>query len=228
MFRLFHRAQPALGPRHPYHPGWLEYTPTITVRNQRLRLRPLEKNDGDLWSEMRIYDQHHLQPVEPTVGTYWEKAHSVQAWREMYINLRQSAYAGHLLPFVIELNGEFAGQLTIGNIQHGTVSDAWIGYWVFSAHTGKGVATAACALGIDHAFARVGLHRLTATHLPDNHASNKVLTANGFKQEGYLRKNLHINGQWRDHILLGLTRDDYPTTATNRLMAAGKIQKHFR
>lgn len=74
---------------------------------------------------------------------------------------------------VIELDGRFVGQLTIGNIQHGGISDAWIGYWVSSAVTGRGIATAACALGVDHAFRRIGLHRLTATYLPSNPASGR-------------------------------------------------------
>src|SRR5699024_571571 len=79
--------------------------------------------------------------------------------------------------------GQFAGQLTLGNIQHGGISDCWIGYWVYSKYTGAGVATAACGLGVDHAFRRIGLHRITATYMPENPASGKVLMANGFRKK---------------------------------------------
>ena len=106
---------------------------------------------------------------------------------------------------VIEVDGAFAGQVTLGNIQHGIVSECWIGYWVHSPFMGRGVATLACALGVDHAFARVGLHRLTATYLPDNPASGTVLEHNGFREEGYLHRNLHIDGQWRDHLTFVVT-----------------------
>ncbi|MFS0468126.1 GNAT family N-acetyltransferase, partial [Corynebacterium striatum] len=86
-----------------------------------------------------------------------------------------------------------------------------------------GVATAACALGVDHAFRRVGMHRVTATYLPDNPASGKVLKACGFREEGYLRRNLHINGAWRDHHFVALNREDFSTTAVDRLRSAGRI-----
>ena len=65
-----------------------------------------------------------------------------------------------MLPYVIELDGEFSGQLTIGNVTHGALRSAWIGYWVASSATGGGVATAALALGLDHGFGPVRLHRV--------------------------------------------------------------------
>ena len=75
---------------------------------------------------------------------------------------------------------------------------------------------------MDHAFARVGLHRLTATYLPDNPASGKVLEHNGFREEGYLHRNLHIDGQWRDHHLVALNADDFASCAVHRLRQAGR------
>ena len=59
-----------------------------------------------------------------------------------------------MLPYAIEVNGVFCGQLTIGNVTHGALRSAWIGYWVSSAVTGRGVATAALALGSTIASAR--------------------------------------------------------------------------
>ena len=48
-----------------------------------------------------------------------------------------------MLPYSIELNGEFCGQLTVGNVTDGALRSAWIGYWVSSSVTGGGVATGA-------------------------------------------------------------------------------------
>ena len=42
-----------------------------------------------------------------------------------------------MLPYAIELDGQFAGQLTIGNVTHGALRSAWIGYWVASGVTGE-------------------------------------------------------------------------------------------
>ena len=73
-----------------------------------------------------------------------------------------------MLPYVIEVDGQFSGQLTIGNVTHGALRSAWIGYWVASVATGGGVATAALALGLDHCFGPVMLHRVEATVRPEN------------------------------------------------------------
>ena len=54
--------------------------------------------------------------------------------------------------------------------------------------------------------------------------SGKVLKLNGFREEGYLRRNLHIDGQWRDHHLVALNADDFPTTAVQRLREAGRVR----
>lgn len=217
-------ASPATGSRHPIHPGWPEATRTVRLPSgARLRLRPLLSSDGAAWSQLRILDEQWLRPVEPTVAGRWETAHNAEAWRTNFSNLRGWATKGVVVPFVIELNGEFAGQVTIGNIQQGSIGEAWIGYWVASPHMGQGVATAACALGTDHGFSRVGLHRLTATFLPDNPASGRVLELVGYRREGFLRGNLHIDGRWQDHHFVAQNVDDHPESAIARLTEAGRL-----
>lgn len=217
---------PAQGSVHPQHPGWGEFTRTITLPDgAQLRLRPLAYKDGEDWCHQRLEDREILEPVEPTVEHGWVHAHSMKAWRAYFINLRQAADAGVVVPMVIEVDGRFAGQLTLGNIQQGIISECWVGYWVFSQYQGRGVATAACALGVDHAFTRVGIHRVTATYLPFNEASRLVLARNGFTDEGYLRRNLHINGRWQDHHFVAIVRDDYQESCVFRLAAGGRIRR---
>ncbi|MBP3088860.1 N-acetyltransferase [Corynebacterium sp. sy017] len=214
---------PAYGRPHAIHPGWGEHTQTLSLPcGETIRLRPLYYQDGVLWREQRMTDQYSLQEVEPTSVHSWAQTHSHSGWREYFFNAKQSADSGFLVPLVIEVSGEFAGQIVLGNIQHGTTSDCWVGYWVYSAYRGRGIATAACALATDHAFSRVGLHRVYATYLPGNIASQAVLENNGFRSEGLLRQNLHINGQWRDHVLSAQTSQDYPDTCVERLISAGR------
>lgn len=215
MFNFFGRAS---------HPGWPEHTPTVHIPgNSAMRLRPLASGDGRDWARMRIHDESFLRPVEPTVPGTWEEAHSPVAWRANWSNLRRFANDGIIVPLAIELDGRFVGQVTLGNIQHGAIGECWIGYWVYSRYAGRGIATVACALGVDHAFARIGLHRVTATFLPENPASGKVLAKAGFRSEGYLRENLHIDGAWRDHHFVAQNIDDLPGSAVERLAARGKL-----
>ena len=117
--------------------------------------------------------------------------------------------------------GEFCGQLTIGNVTHGALRSAWIGYWVASAATGGGVATAALALGLDHCFGPVMLHRVEATVRPENAASRAVLAKVGFREEGLLRRYLEVDGAWRDHLLVAITVEELDGSAASALVRAG-------
>ncbi|MGN0097164.1 MAG: GNAT family N-acetyltransferase [Corynebacterium sp.] len=193
------------------HPGWPAKTPTIVTGAGRVRLRPLSRRDGRRWSELRNADEHLLRPVEPTVPGQWWEAHTKAMWRRNYSGLTALAAQGVLLPFAIEVDGGFAGQLTLGNVQHGVVCSCWIGYWVYSGVSGRGVASSAVELGVDHAMTQVGMHRVEATVLESNVASRRVLEKVGFREEGLLQRNLHINGQWRDHVLVGLTVEERPS-----------------
>ena len=138
-------------------------------------LRPVKMRDATDWSRLRIRNQNELLPWEPTGAGQWERRHLPSMWGPLFSALKSEARHGTMLPFVIEVDGEYAGQLTVGNIQRGAVRDAWIGYWVDRDHTGKGVAAASVALGVDHCFGPVGLHRLEATVQPENVASQAVL-----------------------------------------------------
>lgn len=222
--RRARRARPATGDPHPDHPGWPEVTETLRLTDGgRLRLRPMTSSDGDPWRAMRIADERFLRPVEPTLPGGWAEGHTPARWWAHFMELRAAANAGTVVPMAIELDGRFVGQVTLGNIQHGPVSECWIGYWVHSACTGRGVATAACALGTDHAFRRVRLHRVTATFLPANPASGRVLHHNGFHDEGVLRGNLHINGRWQDHNFVAQLAGEHRGTCVERLRAARRI-----
>ncbi len=126
-----------------------------------------------------------------------------------------------MLPFVIEVGDRFSGQLTIGNVTHGALRSAWIGYWVSRHVTGGGVATAALALGLDHCFGPVRLHRVEATVRPENAASRTVLAKVGFREEGLLRRYLDIDGGWRDHLLVAMTAEEVDGSVAGRLVRAG-------
>ncbi|MCJ7858096.1 GNAT family N-acetyltransferase [Corynebacterium sp. LD5P10] len=192
------------------HPGWPAKTPVADTDAGRVRLRPLARRDGRRWAEYRNADEHLLRPVEPTVPGEWWEAHTRAMWRRNYAGLMSLATQGVLLPFAIEVDGEFAGQLTLGNVQHGVVCSCWIGYWVYSGFSGRGVGRTAVTLGVDHAMTQVGMHRVEATVLESNVASRRILERIGFREEGLLQRNLHINGQWRDHLLVGLTAEERP------------------
>lgn len=185
-------------------------------------MRAIRLRDGAVWSRLRIRDREHLEPWEPTGELPWDIRHHVSGWPGLCNSLRSEARKGRMLPMVIELDGHFCGQITIGNVIRGALKSAWIGYWVASDVTGLGIGTGALALGLDHAFGPVGLHRIEATVRPENLASQAVLRNVGFREEGFLKKYLDVDGRWRDHILMGMTSEDVSGSVTDLLVRSGK------
>ena len=144
----------------------------------------------------------------------------------MYSGLRGEARRGRMLPYIIEVDGRFSGQLTIGNVTHGALRSAWIGYWVSRQVIGGGVATGALALGLDHCFSAVKLHRVEATVRPENGASRAVLDKVGFREEGLLRRYLDVDGAWRDHLLVAMTVEETEGSVAARLVRQGRARWH--
>ena len=194
----------------------------MRVKAGTVRLRAIRLRDGGAWSRIRLADRAHLEPWEPVAEANWDVRHAISSWPSMCSGLRAEARKGRMLPYAIELDGEFCGQLTIGNVTHGALRSAWIGYWVAKEVNGGGVATAALALGLDHGFGPVMLHRIEATVRPENVASRAVLTKVGFREEGLLRRYLEVDGAWRDHLLVALTLEEVSGSATSALVRSGR------
>jgi len=131
-------------------------------------------------------------------------------------SLQANARAGLGLPYAIEYNGEFAGQLNVSSISYGSLSSATIGYWVSKEFAGKNVTPTAVALATDHCFFGLGLHRMEICIRPENAPSLRVVEKLGFRYEGLRRRYIHINGDWRDHFCFALTVDELPQGVLRR------------
>jgi ribosomal-protein-alanine N-acetyltransferase len=131
-------------------------------------------------------------------------------------SLQANARAGLGLPYAIEYNGEFAGQLNVSSISYGSLSSATIGYWVSEEFAGKSVTPTAVALATDHCFFGLGLHRMEICIRPENAPSLRVVEKLGFRYEGLRRRYIHINGDWRDHFCFALTVDELPQGVLRR------------
>lgn len=130
--------------------------------------------------------------------------------------LHRDARAGRVLPFVVTFDGEVVGQLTIGGIQYGSLRGAHIGYWIAKDFAGRGIISVAVALATDHAFGALRLHRVEVSMRPENAPSRRVAEKLDFQFEGERRRYLHIDGQWRDHLVYVLLADDIPEGVLER------------
>lgn len=88
-------------------------------------------------------------------------------------------------------------------------SRAEIGYTLDPAHWGKGYASEASRLVLDHAFGAMGLQRVFASHFLWNPASGRVLEKAGLTLEGVLRQHVNRRGTFEDCRWFGVTKEDW-------------------
>jgi len=73
---------------------------------------------------------------------------------------------------------------------------------------GLGYATEAAAALLRYGFDQLGLHKISASCDPENIGSVRVLTKIGMRQEGHLRDQHRVRGQWRDRLLFAALAAD--------------------
>ena len=183
-----------------------------TLREGRTSIRPIRLRDARTLERELDENRGWLRKWEAT-NPHGPMNFDVRA---SIRSLQQNARAGLGLPFVIEYDGELAGQLNVSSIAYGSLSSATIGYWVSERFAGKGLTPTAVALATDHCFFGVGLHRMEICIRPENAPSLRVVEKLGFRYEGLRRRYIHINGDWRDHFCFALTVDDVPQGVLRR------------
>ena len=130
---------------------------------------------------------------------YYEKLLDVE--RDLFVRgeaLRFYLFEKHN-PFQI------VGTVSFRDINYASYQlSAKIGYKIDRRFRRRGYAREAITTGCNALFLEEHLHRIEATVLPDNIASQKLLEGLGFEREGYLRQEIRLNGKWHDHILYSL------------------------
>lgn len=171
-------------------------------------LRPLEVSDARAWRETRQRNATWLVRWDATVPPGGDPR--ATSFRTLVRRLRRSAAAGTTLPWAVDVDGRFAGQLTVNNIVRGSALFASAGYWIDQRHAGRGVIPRALAMAIDHCFTQVGLHRIEVCIRPENSNSLRVVEKLGLHEVGYAPRFLHIDGDWRDHRIYAITAEEVP------------------
>jgi ribosomal-protein-alanine N-acetyltransferase len=207
------------------HPGWPATLGQLRVPGGLVGVRPVRLRDGGAWAAIRSRDERHLAPWEPDTPGLWAQRNTVAEWPARWGALRSLGRRGLGLPFAITVDGEFAGQVMVGNVVRDPLWSAYVGYWVGSHAVLGGVTTAAVALVLDHCFGPVGLHRIEATVRPENIASRRVLEKLGFREEGLFRRYLNVDGAWRDHLCYALTIEELEVGLVERLIRDGRAQR---
>ncbi|HET8958231.1 MAG TPA: GNAT family protein [Microcella sp.] len=192
-----------------------------TLRAGATVLRPIRVRDARILERELVDNRSWLRPWEatsPNQNVAWDTKGSIRG-------LLQQARAGSGLPFVIEYEGAFAGQLNVSQMTYGSLASSTLGYWVAERFAGKGLTPTAVALATDHLFFSVGLHRMEICIRPENAPSLRVVEKLGFRYEGLRRRYIHIDGDWRDHFCFALTVEEVPVGVLQR-WKQGRVPEH--
>ncbi|GAB7190136.1 GNAT family protein [Kineococcus sp. NUM-3379] len=186
----------------------------VRLQEGALVLRPLRRRDGARWREVRLANAAWLRPWEATSP---EGAEPPPTFGQMVRAFTREARAGRMLPLVVEVDGQLAGQVTVSGITWGSLRSAHVGYWIDRRFAGRGLIPLALALVGDHCFRAMGLHRLELNIRPENAASLRVVEKLGLRDEGLRERLLHIDGRWRDHRTFAVTAEEVPLGLRTRL-----------
>jgi ribosomal-protein-alanine N-acetyltransferase len=190
--------------------GW-----PATLTSGEITLRPVSRSDAAVWREIRARNAEWLRPWDATVPPGGDARPT--SYPALVRRLRRMARAGTTLPFALEVDGRFAGQVTVNNIVRGSAQFASLGYWIDQQYAGRGIMPRAVAMAIDHCFNTVGLHRVEICIRPENTNSLRIVEKLGLTEVGLAPRFLHIDGAWRDHRLFAVTVEECPGGMLARL-----------
>lgn len=106
-------------------------------------------------------------------------------------------------------DGAVMGVVTLSQIFYGPLQSAYMGYYIGAPYAGQGYASAGVGLALDYAFGPLGLHRVEANIQPGNAASLALVRRLGFVREGFSRRYLFIDGDWRDHERFAILAEEW-------------------
>jgi ribosomal-protein-alanine N-acetyltransferase len=183
-----------------------------TLRDGSVTIRPIRLRDSRVLEQELIANRSWLRTWEATNPHGPIGFDSRASIRSLLSNWR----SGFGVPFAVEYEGEFAGQLNVSGLSYGSLSSASIGYWVAERFAGRNITPTAVALATDHCLFSIGLHRMEICIRPENAPSLRVVEKLGFRYEGLRRRFIHINGDWRDHFCFALTAEELPIGVLRR------------
>ncbi|MET0343705.1 MAG: GNAT family protein [Polyangiales bacterium] len=166
-------------------------------RGPRTTLRPIEARD-----ELAFLAAAHESTA---LHADWVAAPRDAAAFSAYVGRRGDTF----LPLGLfdTTSHQILGVFNLSQIFMGPFCSAYLGYYAFAPHHGRGYMREGMTLLLRLAFGHVGLHRVEANIQPENTASIALVQRTGFQREGYSPGYLFIAGAWRDHERWAMRRE---------------------
>lgn len=192
----------------------------VSLRSAELVLRPFLKRDEITWEAVRAANHSWTLPWDATLPPETDaEALPFASWLR---RTNKQAKQGSSLPWVLahdpgwpdnprpDDQARLIGQVTVSGITYGSARSASIGYWIDRHYAGRNLVPRGVALAADYCWQVLRLHRIEIAIRPENAPSLRVVEKLGFREEGLRPRFLHIDGDWRDHRVFALNRDEVP------------------
>ena len=174
----------------------------MILRTERLFLRPLAMSDAPALFAAR---------GDPEVMRWWDwpAQNNLAELESIIADHDAPRREGSVLWWVAALtpDGPAIGECDLSEID-ARHRRAEIGFLFARAHWGKGYGREAAQATLDHGFGALGLARLYARIHAGNERSRRLLERLGFAFEGRMRSHIERDGERRDCLIYGMSRDD--------------------
>jgi len=175
---------------------------------ENLVVRECRKEDAPALLQMNIDNKEYFNkwaPIKPDIS-YYSLEGQLEKIMKVQKQIKNDEY--YFFGIFLESNNTPIGNINFAFVERGPHQSAMIGYDLSEKYTGKGYATKAVLLSLEIAFKTLHFHRIIAGVEPENIGSIRVLEKAGFTREGYSRKILRVDEQWRDNINMAILEED--------------------
>lgn len=188
---------------------WRNFTyKKLHVSSEGILVRFANKDDAKRISEYFFKNRDYLKPWEPKREPEF---FTESGWKKRLLKLNELHLMslGFYCLIIDESSDQMLGTISFSNLVRFPLHACSVGYSLDQHAQGKGVMRRALKLACDWMFAVQNIHKINASYMPKNKKSEAVLQANEFKQIGFAKDYLLIDGQWQDHNLTTLINPNW-------------------
>lgn len=177
-------------------------SPTLWMDHPRWWLYAAHPQFAMACSQFHQRNRHHLRMAM----SYSPDYEHASFWEPELSRRQADMHAGRAVHLVGFLRGgndrEIGALVSFWGIEHGDFDACTVSFLLDRLLEGRSLMFEGLSRVMPEVVARHKLHRVMATHLPENLRSAALLKRLGFAVEGYARDFVKVNGKWRDNVLL--------------------------
>jgi ribosomal-protein-serine acetyltransferase len=171
--------------------------------DEHTEVRLLRADDADVLYDVTIRNRESLTPWM----SWMDRVIDVSDTYAFLRSAEKEAYEHSAFKAGVWRQGSLIGCIDLHQIDW-LNGNARIGYWLDKDYTGHGIMTRAVRLLVEYAFEALDLHRIEIHVATENHRSRRIPERLGFTMEGVLRQVQRLRGEYYDHALYALLRDE--------------------